>query len=137
GLSETIQAASVSAMLLCVGLCFIAWMKSRDDAGMLLAVTLAAVLIAVRGVATALLLTLDLSTFADVADTGLGLLVLGCLTWAATSAVAGPRIEGVAAARDELFSRVAEVTALLVFGASLTGVTVRAVGASWACSGTF
>src|SRR5207248_8159464 len=100
GLSETIQAASVSAMLLCVGLCVTAWMKSRDDAGMLLAVKLAAVLLAVRGVATALLLTLDLSTFADVADTGLGLLVLGCLMWAAVSVLAGPRMDGVAAARD-------------------------------------
>jgi protoheme IX farnesyltransferase len=148
-LAATLHAVSVIAILLTVGACAAAWLVRRDNAALLLATTLAATLVAVRALATALLLTIDLSTLADVADIGLGLLVLGCLVWAATTQPAAPatliaaagepravRVAG-SGARAELFRRVAEVTALVVLVVGLSGVTVRAVGASWACSGDF
>jgi protoheme IX farnesyltransferase len=131
-------AINAGAAVLALAACIVAWVAAREDTGLLLAVTLAPLLAALRAVSTGLLLTLDLSTLADVADTGLGLLVLGCLVWAATTSAAGRRAGGtVDLTRAALFRRVAEITAFVVFALGLSGATVRAAGASWACSGTF
>jgi protoheme IX farnesyltransferase len=122
------------AMAVCIG----AWLARRDATGLLLAATLAPLFIAARAVSTGLLVTLELHTLADIADVALGLLVLGCLVWVASAALAAP----VAAVRRlsaeaELFRRVVDVTAFVIFAAGLTGITVRAVGASWACQASF
>jgi heme o synthase len=132
-----LQAVSVLAMLFSVGVCASAWLTRRDDASLLLATTIAVTLVGVRALSTALLITLDLSTLADVIDLGVGFIVLGCLVWATASALA-PRLQvALSAAGSDLFRRVAEVTALVVLVVGLSGVTVRAVGASWACTGNF
>ena len=118
--------------------CVATWLTRRSDAGLLLAVTLAVVLVASRAIATAVLLALYLAPLAEVVEAALGLLVLGCLVWAATATLVGPRANAPAtAAETQLFRRVAMVTALVIFGAGLSGVEVRAVGASWACVGAF
>ena len=137
-LSAATLAADWLAALLTLALCGAAWLARRDDAGLLLAVTLAVVLSALRPLSTAVLLSLDLAILAEVATLGIGLLALGCLVWAATvSLVASGRATVARNRQAELFSRVGEVTALVMFGVGLTGVTVRAVGASWACGGPF
>ena len=73
---------------------------------------------------TPLLVTLELPTLADVADVGLGLLVLGCLVWAPRrgSPGAGTIVRGRSGAEAGLFRRVVDVTAFVVFAAGLTGV---------------
>ena len=137
-LDLTVGAAQVLAVVGVVGVAAITWLAHRDDAGLLLVATLAVVLVAVRALVTLLLVALDISTLADVSALSLGLLVLGCLVWAATISVARPLAGNTALAADaELFRLVVTVTAWLVFAVGVTGVTVRAVGASWACPGTF
>ena len=62
--------------------------------------------------------TLEQPTLADVADVGLGLLVLGCLVWAAAASLAAPVAAGsTSTAEAELFRRVVDVTAFVVFAA--------------------
>jgi heme o synthase len=114
-----------------------AWLYRRADGGLLLAATLAPILLAGRAVLAGLLVTLELSTVADVAESALGLLVLGALVWAASAWVLGPTTLRTAAPESELFRRVAEVSTLVLFGVALSGAAVGAVGASWACQGTF
>jgi protoheme IX farnesyltransferase len=126
--------ASALAAATCAGV----WLSRRDDAGLLLAATLAAILCALRAAAGAVLVTLDLLTLADVAAVTLGLLILGAGVWTAYAwslSPAPPR--RTANPQAELFRRVAEVTAFVVFAVSLSGAAVEAVGASWACSGVF
>ena len=131
-------AVGAIAIALIVSACVATWLTRRSDAGLLLAVTLAVVLVASRAIATAVLLALYLAPLAEVVEAALGLLVLGCLVWAATATLVGPRANAPAtAAETQLFRRVAMVTALVIFGAGLSGVEVRAVGASWACVGAF
>ena len=131
-------AVGAIAIALIVSACVATWLTRRSDAGLLLAVTLAVVLVASRAIATAVLLALHLAPLAEVVEAALGLLVLGCLVWAATATLVGPRANAPAtAAETQLFRRVAMVTALVIFGAGLSGVEVRAVGASWACVGAF
>src|SRR5262249_1548505 len=113
-----------------------------DDAWLLLAATLAPILAAVRVVVTGILSTLDQATTADVIDLGFGLLALGCLTAVVALLFTWPPRVATEAARarsagTELFVRVLDVTLLVIFGVGLTGATVRAVGASWACRGMF
>jgi heme o synthase len=137
-LDGAFEVATISAMLAVLGVCAMTWVARRNDAGMLLLATLAVVLVAVRGVSAALLLALELPTLSDVVALALGLLVLGCLVWAATVSAREPALRSFApTAEAELFRRVVDVTAFFVFAVGLTGVTVRAVGASWACQGTF
>jgi protoheme IX farnesyltransferase len=138
------QIASIAAMALVVGVCVVAWVTARHETGVLLAATIAPILVAVRVVSTAVLQSLDLSMLADVSDLGLGLLVLGALVWTATASIDRRFSDadvvapvGKVAPAGELFGRVVDVTALLVLAAGLTGATVRAVGASWSCQGTF
>ena len=131
-------AVGAIAIALIVSACVATWLTRRSDAGLLLAVMLAVVLVAFRAIATAVLLALYLAPLAEVVEAALGLLVLGCLVWAATATLVGPRANAPAtAAETQLFRRVAMVTALVIFGAGLSGVEVRAVGASWACVGAF
>ena len=131
-------AVGAIAIALIVSACVATWLTRRSDAGLLLAVTLAVVLVASRAIATAVLLALHLAPLAEVVEAALGLLVLGCLVWAATATLVGPRANAPAtAAETQLFRRVAMVTALVIFGAGLSGVEVRAIGASWACVGAF
>jgi heme o synthase len=83
------------AVTLVVALCVAAWTAARDDAGLLLAATLAPILLALRAVSSGLLVAVDLPTLADVSELALGLLVLGCLVWAATSARIRPTVRGL------------------------------------------
>jgi protoheme IX farnesyltransferase len=138
GLTVAVAAATVGALVAVLGVCVLTWVARRDDAGLLLVATLAVVLVAIRALAPAVLITLDLPTLAEVLALGLGLLVLGCLVWpAAVSFGHSEERSGAPAAEADLFRRVVDVTAFLVFAVGLTGVTVRAVGASWACQGAF
>ncbi|HEY2594759.1 MAG TPA: heme o synthase [Chloroflexota bacterium] len=126
-------AAGVLTLLACLG----AWLYRRSDGTLLLCATLAPFLLAVRGVLAALLVTLDLSTVGDVVNSAGGLLVLGTLAWAAAAWSFAPSRGRVVAPETELFRRVAEVTAFVLFAVALSGAAVGAVGASWACNGTF
>jgi len=124
-----------------------AWLVCREDVGVVLPATLAPLLLVARLLAGAVLGLLDLATLADVADGGLGLLGLGALVWTAvalrTRSARGRRdaaadlwsAHGGRDATAALFARVVDVTLLAVFAASLSGLTVRATGASWACAG--
>ena len=132
------QALSGGMAAFALVVCIVAWLARREAAGLLVAATLAPILVAVRALSTGLLVTLELPTLADVADVGLGLLALGCLVWVASASLIGPVATGrTQSAEAALFRRVVDVTAFVVFAAGLTGVTVRAVGASWACQGNF
>ena len=117
--------------------CLSAWLYRRADSSLLLAATLAPILIALRTILAALLDTLDLSTPADVANSSIGLLVLGALVWMTAAWSRSPNRRPYTARETELFRRVAEVTAFVLFGVSLSGAAVGAVGASWACQGVF
>jgi protoheme IX farnesyltransferase len=137
-LNVPVSAATVGAMVAALVVCGATWLARRDDAGLLLLATLAVVLAAIRALSAAVLVTLELPTLGEVVALGLGLLVLGCLVWAATISATRFDIQSCApTAEAELFQRVVDVTALLVFAVGLTGITVRAVGASWACQGAF
>ena len=118
--------AGLLTLLACLG----TWLYRRSDAGLLLMATLAPVLMALRAVVAALLVTLDLSTVAEVADSALGLLVLGAVVWVAAMWFLAPGSRRALGRDTELFRRVAEVTALVVFGVALSGAAVGAVGAS-------
>jgi heme A synthase len=133
-----VSAATPVALLAVLGVCAATWLARREDAGLLLVTTLAVVFSAIRALATPSLVALDLPTLADVTALALGLLVLGALVWAATRAFGGSTQGRVLrAAEADLFRRVVDVTTFLVFAVGLTGVTVRAVGASWACQDAF
>jgi protoheme IX farnesyltransferase len=127
------SSAAVLVVLACLG----AWVYRRDDSSLLLCATLAPFLLALRTVLAALLVTLDLSTVGDVVDSAGGLLVLGALVWAAAAWSLAPNVRRAAAPETELFCRVAEVTTFVLFAVALSGAAVSAVGASWACIGTF
>ena len=136
-LSTAALAVDALAALLALSACGAMWLARRDDAGPLLAVTLAVVLLPVRAVSAAVLLSLDMAILAEIASLGLGFLGLGCLVWAAAASLLATTVARAGTPQAELFRRVAEVTALIVFGVGISGVTVRAVGASWACGGGF
>ncbi|HTD78220.1 MAG TPA: heme o synthase, partial [Chloroflexota bacterium] len=136
-LSTAALAVDALAALLALSACGAMWLARRDDAGPLLAVTLAVVVLPVRAVSAAVLLSLDMAILAEITSLGLGFLGLGCLVWAAAASLLAPTLARAGTAQAELFRRVAEVTALIVFGVGISGVTVRAVGASWACGGVF
>jgi protoheme IX farnesyltransferase len=137
-LDVAVSAATLGAAAAVLTACTLTWLVRRTDAMMLLLATLAVVLAAVREMSAMILQAMELPTLSDVAAQGLGFLVLGCLVWSATLAARSPAARrAIASAEAELFRRVVDVTVLLVFAAGLTGVTVRAVGASWACLGPF
>jgi protoheme IX farnesyltransferase len=121
------------ALATCVG----AWLTRRADTSVLLAATLAPVLFAVRAVSAAVLVALELSTLADVANIAIGLLLLGASVWVAAASTLAPASGQALGASRELFRRVAEVSAIALFGVSLSGAAVEAIGASWACRGIF
>ena len=123
------------AMAVALVTCVSAWLLRREDTGALLGATLAAVLALVRALSTAVLVSVDLSTVADVSAAGLGLCVLGAQVWTVGALAGDARPRGRGVPQAELFRRVAEVTAFVVFAVALSGATVRAVGASWACAG--
>ncbi len=125
--------AGVLTLLACLG----AWMYRRGDSSLLLCATLAPFLLAARAVLAALLVTLDFSTVGDIVDSAGGLLVLGALVWAAAAWSLVPNPRRAVAPETELFRRVAEVTTFVLFAVALSGAAVSAVGASWACNGTF
>jgi heme o synthase len=138
GLAPGINVGSLAAATLVVGVCAGAWISARDDAGLLLAATLAPALAAIRLVTTAVLQAIELATLAEVADLGFGLLVLGALAWTTAAIFSGAHAARRARAPAlELFARVVDVTALLMLALGLSGAVVRAVGAGWACQGTF
>jgi protoheme IX farnesyltransferase len=134
--ATNVAITSVAGVLMLLA-CASAWLYRRADGGLLLAATLAPILLAVRTVLAGLLVTLDMSTAADVADSALGLLALGALVWAAAAWVLAPTTSRAGAPESELFRRVTEVTMLVLFGVALSGAAVGAVGASWACQGAF
>src|SRR5690349_6011968 len=111
------------AIVLTLSACIATWLTRRDEPGLLLGVTLAAVLVSVTALATGVLAALYLATLAEVAAAALGLLVLGCLVWAATASLAPARANAsLEDAEAQLFRRVAMVTALVIFGTGLSGV---------------
>jgi protoheme IX farnesyltransferase len=136
-LSTAALAVDALAALLALTACGAMWLARRDDAGLLLAVTLGVVLTALRAMSAAVLLSLDEAILAEITSLGLGFLGLGCLVWAAAASLLAPTLARAGTAQAELFRRVAQASALIMFGVGLTGVTVRAVGASWACGGAF
>ncbi len=137
-LDAAVEVTTITAVAAVVAVCALTWVARRTDAMMLLLATLAVVLAAVREMSAMILQAMELPTLADVAAQGLGFLVLGCLVWLATLAARSPSARrAIQSAEAELFRRVVDVTVFLVFAAGLTGVTVRAVGASWACQGPF
>ena len=129
-------ALTITAASLILATCAAAWLTRRDDGGLLLAATLAPVVAAVRSLTLPVLVGLDLSTLAEVASVGLGLLTVGTLTWFAALPLRG-MAEVADSPQAEMFRRVAEITALVVFAVALSGAMVRAVGASWACGDAF
>jgi protoheme IX farnesyltransferase len=137
--TPTLDAANVLSTALAgaltFGVCIGVWLTRRTDGRLLLATTLAVVLAALRAVGGPLLVAMDLSTIADVVNVGLGLLVLGALVWGVTTwtgADTTPKL-----AQRQLFAHVVGVTALVLFAVGVSGATVSAVGASWACQGVF
>jgi protoheme IX farnesyltransferase len=137
--AETANLAfAACALILTLSVCVAAWLDKRHDAGLLLAATLAPILVAVRGLTTALLTLLQVLTLAEVLNLALGLLVLASLVWTATAWALAPArpVRGVSP-QAELFQRVSEITALVLFAVGLSGASVRATGASWACRGMF
>src|ERR1051326_679096 len=140
-LDSVVTAFTVCAAALVLAVGAAAWLTRRHDSALLLAATLAPTLLALRTVGSALLNTLDLLTFANVTAVSLGLLALGATVWAAAAwtwtlqpAQAQQRAD---TRQSELFRRVAEVTAFVLFAVALSGAAVQAVGASWACGGAF
>jgi heme o synthase len=133
-LADALQIATVASFALACALAIVAWLTTRDDGAMLFAATVAPLLIAGQLIGTQLLQTLELATFADVANAALGLLGVGALTWAA---VAARSPEHISARRPAaaLLRYVLKVTVFVVFAAALSGFNTRAVGASWACDG--
>jgi protoheme IX farnesyltransferase len=125
------------AGLMCVLACSSAWLLRRADAGLLFLATVAPVLLAVRTVLTALLVSVDLSTFGDVVNSSFGLLALGALVWTAAAWFLSPAARRYTPRSTEMFRRVAEVTAFVLFAVGLSGAAVGAVGAGWACQGAF
>jgi len=129
-------ATSLAGVLIMLA-CLSAWLWRRTDSALLLMATLAPVLLAGRTVMAALLVTLDLSTVGDVVNSAFGLLVLGALVWAAVAWSLMPAARRYAPRERELFRRVSEVTTFVLFAVGLSGAAVSAVGAGWACQGTF
>jgi protoheme IX farnesyltransferase len=122
--------------VLAVAVAVTAWLVHRDAPALLVAASLAPILVGLRLAASGLLVALELPTLASVVESALGLGVLGVLVCSAAFARSAPRANGrSAAAAEEFFRRVVEVTIVAVFAAGLSGVAVRAVGAAWACSG--
>jgi heme o synthase len=117
------------------GVCLGMWLTRRTDARLLMATTLAVVLAALRAVCGPLLVAMDLSTIAQVVNVGFGLLVLGALVWSVAIWTGGDSTARVA--QRELFAHVVGVTAFVLFAVAVSGATVAAVGASWACQGDF
>src|SRR5439155_17853726 len=110
------QVVSAGGMGLAVTVCVLAWLARREAMGLLLAATLAPILVGVRALAAGLLVALDLATLAEVADVGLGLLALGCLVWAASETLLGAvPARSSRSAQADLFRRVVNVTALVAF----------------------
>jgi protoheme IX farnesyltransferase len=139
GLQEAVaHAFSLTALAATVAVAVLAWLTRRHDATLLLTATLAAVFGAARGLSTSVLLSVDQPTLSEVADVGLGLVVLAALVWTATAAWLGiSSTRRAGSAEAELLRSVVDVTAVVVFAVGVTGAIVRAVGASWACRGTF
>jgi protoheme IX farnesyltransferase len=133
------QAMGAGGIALALAVAVAAWLARRDAAGLLVAATLGPVLVAARTVSTGLLVALEQPTLSDITDVALELLVLGCLVAVAAASFAAPAAAArrAASAEADLFRRVVDVTAFVVLAAGLTGVVVRAVGASWACQATF
>jgi len=114
----------------------LAWLVYRRAPGLLLAATLAPLLVAVRLMASVVLVALEVPTLADLAEGGLGLLIMGVLTWLVVATLPEPRRgPPVSIAGEDFFRRVVEVTAGVVFAVAFSGTAVQALGASWACQG--
>jgi heme o synthase len=119
-----------------VGVAVLGWLTHRHTLGLLLTATLAPVVVALRIVASGVLVALDLPTLADLVESGLGLVAVGLLVWTATSLLPEPRRGApVSLPTEDFFRRVVEVTAGVVFVLGLSGSAVQALGASWSCQG--
>jgi protoheme IX farnesyltransferase len=119
-------------MLLAIGV----WISRRDALGLLIAASVAAVGVAVRITAAAVLDALDVPTLRQFIAGGLAYAVLGLLVWLATATAPAPvRYGRGSPSAAALFRRVVDVTLVVVYVAALGGVAVQAAGASWACQG--
>jgi heme o synthase len=134
-LQEALVGLVVANAALGLALAAIAWAAHRRAPGLLLAATLVGCVATLRAVLPGLLAALELPTLANMAEGCLGLVLLGLLVWSALVAWGPTPAERSDRAVDAYFRRVAEVTMLVVFLASLSGVSVQAAGAAWACRG--
>ncbi len=137
-----LDTATLLTSILAAGLILLvsvaAWLARRSDSTLLLAATLAPVLIVLRSVLVALLTSLESSTLADVADVSLSLVTLCAMTWTTTTWIVGTAPEGrPVRVETEFFRRVVEITSFVLVTVGLSGAMVSAVGASWACQGVF
>ena len=131
-----IEVATIASAAVALLVCVSAWVSDREDTGLLLGATLAPVVIAVRALIAPVLSALELSTLSDVVSEALGFVALAGLAWTASATILPPAGR-LHSAQRELFRRVVEMTALVLFAVTLSGAMVRAVGASWACRGAF
>jgi len=122
--------------LLTASVAVLAWLIHRQSAGLLLVATLAPLCVAVRLMASGVLVALDMNTLADLVEGASGLIVVGLLVWATVATLPEPR-RGTpkSVETDDFFRRVIEVTTVVVFAVGLSGSAVQALGASWACQG--
>jgi protoheme IX farnesyltransferase len=133
---DALSAAWLALLALTSACALLAWLAHRRTAGLLLAATLAPLVVALRIVASALLVAMEQPTLADLIEGALGLVVLGVVMWTATATLPEPRRGAPRwVAGEDFFRRVVEVAAGVVFAVALSGSAVQALGASWACSG--
>jgi len=135
---EVVSGLWMAVGILAFAAAVVTWVVQRDAPALLLAASLSPLLIALRIAAVGVFATLELPTLAGVAETALGLLAVGCLVASILIPWPAPaRTDAASTAADNFFRRVAEVSALVVFAAGVSGAAVSAVGASWACATGF
>jgi protoheme IX farnesyltransferase len=126
-MEDSLVALSLVGLLLALAAATVAWLAHRDAPGLLLLATLVPIACALRLVMPALLSARQLFVVRDWVDGALGLIVLGVLV--SLGLAAWPiASRAVATPADEFFQRVVEVTSVVIFAASVSGVALRAAG---------
>ena len=137
--THRLMVSVVSALVLAI--LGAAWLRWRHHRAVLVQATALAVLLAVQVIFGAVTVLTELAPWVVVVHLGLAILLLGLLVWLAVSTT--PRLLApTATARqpqvmDRLrrLARLAGITVAAVYALILTGATVRATGATWACVG--
>ncbi len=129
-MEEWLLALSILGFLLAVATATIAWLVHRQEPGLLLLATLVPLGCMLRLTAPMLLSALEVFVLRAWLDGALGLVVLALLVGLTLAAWPMRNVAGARAA-DQFFQRVVEVTVLVIFAASLSGLAVQAAGGSW------